>query len=104
MAEPSDEIRPDPTPERVSGLISRAILEILSDHGIAANELVVTGAELRGTGDRAAWVISVLRGRESAEYRFAPELIEKVLTRGPSAEWRQELRKLLGNVGLAFPG
>lgn len=98
------EPRPESAAEQVSGAASRTILEMLSDHGIPANEVVVTKAERRGAGDNAAWVISVLRGRKRASHRFAPELVDKVLTHGPDRDWRTELRMLLEQVGVAFPG
>lgn len=103
MVEGSEQIRPEPSAERVAGFASRSILRMLSDRGIPANEVVVTQAELKGSGERAVWVISVLRGREQASHSFPPELIDKVLTRGPSREWHEELRKLLERVGVALP-
>lgn len=104
MDETWGESRSEPSAERVTGAASRSIMGMLSERGVPANEVVVTKAERRGTGEGAVWVISVLRGRERASRRFAPELVEKVLTRGPDAEWNGELRTLLEEVGVAFPG
>ena len=93
----------DATAERVSGAASRGIMSLLSDRGVPANEVVVTRAEQRGMGERAEWVVSVLRGRERASHGISPELVDKVLARGPCDEWYSELRKLLEKVGVAFP-
>ncbi len=91
------------SPSRVSGAASRAVVRLLADHGIPANELVVTGAECRGDGDAASWVVSVLRGRHKASHAFSMELVDKVLARGPCKEWYTEVSRLLEAAGLAFP-
>lgn len=93
-----------PSPARVTGAASRAVMQILSDRGVPANELVVTEAERRGATEGAAWVITVLRGRERSSHEFAPELVDKVLARGPCQEWYAEVSRLLENAGVAFPG
>lgn len=95
--------RSESVAEQVSGAASRTILQMLGDRGIPANEVVVTKAERRGTGEGAAWVVSVLRGRERATHRFGPELVEKVLTQGPDRAWRDEIRQMLEQVGVVFP-
>jgi hypothetical protein len=79
-------------------------MRLLSDRGVPANELVVTGAERRGEGEGAAWVVTVLRGRARTSHAFAQELVDKVLAMGPCQEWYAEVRRLLEAAGLAFPG
>ncbi len=90
-------------PYRVAGMASRAVVRLLSDRGVPANELVVTGAVRRGDGEAASWVVTVLRGRERSSYAFALELVDKVLARGPCEEWYVEVGRLLEAAGLAFP-
>lgn len=90
-------------PYRVTGATSRAVMRLLADRGVPANELVVTSAERRGSGERASWVVTVLRGRERASHEFPMELVDKVLARGPCKEWYVEVGRLLEAAGLAFP-
>jgi hypothetical protein len=78
-------------------------MRLLSDRGVPANELVVTCAERRGSGERASWVVTVLRGREQSSHEFSMELVDKVLARGPCKEWYVEVGQLLETAGLAFP-
>ena len=78
-------------------------MRLLSDRGVPANELVVTGAERRGDGERASWVVTVLRGRQRASHSFPMELVDKVLARGPCKEWYAEVGRLLEAAGMAFP-
>lgn len=92
-----------PAPSRVSGAASLAVVRVLSDHGVPANELVVTGAERHGSGPGATWVVTVLRGRKRASYAFPIELVDKVLARGPCEEWYSEVGRMLETAGLAFP-
>ncbi len=73
---------------------------MLSDRGVPANEVVVTRARRRGSGERAAWVVTVLRGTKRGSHAFASELVGRVLEGGPSGEWYDEVRKLLGSVGV----
>lgn len=90
-------------PTRVSGVASRAVVRLLSERGVPANELVVTGAERRQAGEGASWVVTVLRGRERASHEFPPELVDRVLARGPCQEWYSEVSRLLQAAGVAFP-
>ena len=92
-----------PSSARVTGAASRAIVRLLSDRGLPANELVVTSAERQTNGDGALWVVTVLRGREQRRYEFAPELVDKVLARGPCDEWYSEVFRMLEASGVAFP-
>ncbi len=92
-----------PSPARVTGAASQAVVRILSDRGVPANELVVTEAERSGSGEGAFWVITVLRGRERASHEFPLELVDKVLARGPCHEWYAEVTRLLESAGVAFP-
>ena len=92
-----------PSSARVTGAASRAIVRLLSDRGVPANELVVTSAERQTNGDGALWVVTVLRGREQRSYEFAPELVDKVLARGPCDEWYSEVFRMLEAAGVAFP-
>jgi hypothetical protein len=92
-----------PAPTRVTGATSRAVVRLLSDRGVPANELVVTHAERRGAGERASWVVTVLRGREQASHEFPLELVDKVLACGPCKEWYGEVSRLLEAAGMAFP-
>ena len=92
-----------PTPYRVTGATSRAVMRLLADRGVPANELVVTGAERRGSGERSCWVVTVLRGRQRSSHEFSLELVDKVLARGPCKEWYVEVGRLLEAAGLAFP-
>ena len=91
------------SPGRVTGAASQAVMRILSDRGVPANELVVTEAERSGGGEGGAWVITVLRGRERASHEFPLELVNKVLARGPCQEWYLEVSRMLENAGVAFP-
>jgi hypothetical protein len=92
-----------PSPARVTGATSRAVVRLLSDRGVPANELVVTNAERRGDGESASWVVTVLRGRDRSSHSFSMELVDKVLARGPCQEWYLEVDQLLEAAGLAFP-
>lgn len=92
-----------PSPARVTGAASRAVVQMLSDRGVPANELVVTCAERRGEGEGASWVVTVLRGRARASHSFPMELVDKVLARGPCKEWYVEVGQLLEAAGMAFP-
>jgi hypothetical protein len=92
-----------PAPYRVTGATSRAVVRLLADRGVPANELVVTSAERRGSGERASWVVTVLRGRQQSSHSFSMELVDKVLARGPCKEWYVEVEHLLEAAGLAFP-
>lgn len=92
-----------PAPYRVTGATSRAVVRLLSDRGVPANELVVVSAERRGQGERASWVVTVLRGRQQSSHAFSMELVDKVLARGPCKEWYVEVGHLLEAAGLAFP-
>ncbi len=92
-----------PSPTRVAGAASRAIIRLLSDRGVPANELVVTGAVRQGNGEGASWIVTVLRGREHASYTFPLELVDKVLARGPCEEWYSEVGRMLEAAGVAFP-
>ncbi len=92
-----------PSPARVTGATSRAVVRLLSDRGVPANELVVTSAERRGDGERESWVVTVLRGRHRASHSFSLELVDKVLARGPCKEWYLEVGQLLEAAGMAFP-
>jgi len=92
-----------PSPVRVSGAASRAIVRLLSDRGVPANELVVTSAERQSNGEGAAWVVTVLRGREQASFTFSLELVDKVLARGPCDEWYDEVCRMVEATGVAFP-
>lgn len=92
-----------PSPGQVTGAASQAVVRILSDRGVPANELVVTQAERKGSGEGASWVITVLRGRERASHEFPLELVDKVLARGPCQEWYVEVSRLLESAGVAFP-
>ena len=78
-------------------------MRILSDRGVPANELVVTEAHRKSGMEGAAWVITVLRGRERSSHEFPLELVDKVLARGPCQEWYLEVSRLLENAGVAFP-
>lgn len=78
-------------------------MRLLSDRGVPANEVVVTSAERRGEGEHAAWVVTVLRGRERATHSFSMELVDKVLARGPCKEWYVEVGRLLEAAGMTFP-
>jgi hypothetical protein len=91
------------SPARVTAAASQAVVRLLSDRGVPANELVVTRAERRGNGDAATWVVTVLRGREQASHAFPMELVDRVLARGPCDEWYAEVSRLLEAAGLAFP-
>ncbi len=88
------------SPARVAGITSRAVIRLLSDRGVPANEVVVTRAQRRGSGERAAWVVTVLRGTKQGSHAFSSELVGRVLGGGPSAEWYDEVGKLLGSVGV----
>ncbi len=88
---------------RVSGAASRAVIRLLSDRGVPANEVVVTSAERRGAAERGSWVVTVLRGREKVSHTFSMELVDKVLARGPCKEWYVEVGRLLEAAGMAFP-
>lgn len=92
-----------PAPGRVTGITSRAVVRLLSERGVPANEIVVVGAERRGTEDHASWLVTVLRGRERASHEFSLELVDKVLARGPCQEWYAEVGRLLEAAGVAFP-
>jgi hypothetical protein len=94
---------PEPVPTRVSGVTSRAVVRLLADRGVPANELVVTGAQRQEAGDHASWVVTVLRGRDQVSHAFAPELVDKVLAKGPCPEWYTEVGRLLEAAGVAFP-
>jgi hypothetical protein len=91
-----------PPSVRVAGAASRAIVRLLSDRGVPANELVVTSAERQTNGDGTYWVVTVLRGRDQQSYEFAPELIDKVLARGPCDEWYSEVFRMLEAAGVAL--
>ncbi len=65
-----------------------------------ANEVVVTQAQRRGSGERAAWVVTVLRGHKRGSHAFPLDLVERVLEGGPSGEWYDEVRKLLRSAGV----
>ena len=91
------------SPSRVSGLTSTAMVQLLADQGVPANEVVVTCAECHGTGDTARWSVTVLRGRDRAIHSFSSELVDVVLTKGPNEEWYSEVGRLLEGVGMAFP-
>ncbi|UCF18248.1 MAG: hypothetical protein JSU87_09805 [Gemmatimonadota bacterium] len=93
----------EPAPTRVSGVASRAVVRLLSERGVPANELVVTRAERHDAGERASWVVTVLRGRAKASHEFPPELVDRVLARGPCQEWYTEVSRLLQAAGVAFP-
>ena len=92
-----------PSSARVTGAASRAIVRLLSDRGLPANELVVTNAQRLNNGEGSFWVVTVLRGREQRSHEFAPELIDKVLARGPCDEWYSEVFHMLEAAGVAFP-
>ncbi len=68
-----------------------------------ANEIVVVGAERRGSGEGASWVVTVLRGRDRVSHDFSLELVDKVLAHGPCQEWYREVGQLLEAAGVAFP-
>ncbi len=88
---------------RVTGVASLAVVRLLSDQGVPANEVVVTRAEPQGSGEASSWSVSVLRGREVASRSFPTELVDKVLTGGPNKEWYSEVGRLLEAVGMGFP-
>lgn len=88
---------------QVAGLTSRAVVRLLSDRGVPANEVVVTRAQRRGVGDGGPWVVTVLRGRKQGSHEFPPELVDGVLDNGPSEEWYDEVGRLLRAVGVGFP-
>ena len=100
---PSQHQNGGPSPLRVTGATSLAVVHLLSDQGVPANEVVVTRAERHGSGNAACWSVSVLRGREIASHSFRMELVEKVLARGPDKEWYSEVGQLLEAVGMGFP-
>lgn len=87
---------------RVSGMTSRAVVRLLSDRGVPANELVVTRAERQGNGE-GGWVVTVLRGRTEATHEFSDALVGKVLAGGPCNEWYSEVSHLLRAAGVEFP-
>ena len=91
------------TPTRVTGAASHAVVFLLSNQGVPANEVVVTAAERRGDASNGSWVVTVLRGREQASHSFSGELVEKVLARGPCQEWYVEVGRLLEAAGMTFP-
>lgn len=76
---------------------------MLSNRGVPANELVVTNAERQGNGEGESWVVTVLRGRETASHEFSTDLVDKVLARGPCDEWYVEVSRMLEAAGMAFP-
>jgi hypothetical protein len=91
------------SPARVTGVTSQAVVHLLSDRGVPANELVVTRAERRGNAEAASWVVTVLRGRQQATHAFPMELVDQVVARGPCEEWYAEVGRLLAAAGMAFP-
>ncbi len=100
---PSQHHNGGPSPLRVTGATSLAVVHLLSDQGVPANEVVVTRAERHGSGNAACWSVSVLRGREIGSHSFRMELVEKVLASGPDKEWYSEVGQLLEAVGMGFP-
>ena len=92
-----------PSAARVTGAASRAVVDLLSNRGVPANEVVVTRAECNGDGDGSSWHVTVLRGRERATHTFSTELVDKVLARGPCKEWYAEVGRLLEAAGMTFP-
>lgn len=92
-----------PSAARVTGVTSQAIVRLLSDRGVPANELVVTSAERNDDSDGANWTITVLRGRSQATYALPLDLVDKVLARGPDEEWYGEVGRMLEAAGMAFP-
>ena len=91
------------SPTRVTGVASRAVVRLLSDQGVPANEVVVTRAERHGSGEGACWAVTVLRGRELASREIPIDLVDQVVATGPCQEWYTEVSHLLEDVGMAFP-